>query len=160
MMSDLYETDALAWSEQQAALLQHVAKGERINEMVDWPNVIEEIEAMGRAELHACESLLGQALLHLLKLHMRPESLAAAHWRGEVYGFLTAAQDRFSPSMRQRIDLEKLYERAARQMRIGTDDPDSLRKMPVLCPYTLDDFLAAPSDPASLLGRLDQATPA
>jgi len=158
-MSDLYETDVLAWSEQQSALLQSVARGERVDELVDWPNLIEEIEAMGRAELRACESLLRQALLHLLKLHMWPD-LAAAHWRGEVYGFLTAAQDRFSPTMRQRIDLEKLYERAARQMRIGTDDPDSLRRMPVLCPYTLDDFLAAPSDPASLLGRLDQATPA
>ena len=63
-MSDLYETDGLAWSEQQAALLRHVAEGERINEVVDWPNVIDEIEATGPAQLDACESLLGQALLH------------------------------------------------------------------------------------------------
>ncbi len=158
-MSDLYETDALAWSEQQAALLQHVARGERINDMVDWPNVIEEIEAMGRAELHGCESSLGQALLHLLKLHLRPDDMAAAHWRGEIYGFLTAAQDRLSPSMRLRIGLEKLYERAIRQLRLATNDPDLLRAMPT-CPYTLDDLLATPSDPALLVMKLDQATSA
>ena len=157
-MSDLYETDAFAWSEQQAALLRHVARGERINEMVDWPNVIEEIEAMGRAELHACGSLLGQALLHLLKLHQRPDHMAAAHWRAETYGFLTAAQDRFSPSMRQRIGLEKLYQRAVHQLRLATNDPDSLRAMPGACPYALDDLLAAPSDPALLVMKLDQAT--
>lgn len=157
-MSGLYETDALAWSEQQAALLRHVAEAERINEMVDWPNVIEEIEAMGRAQLDACESLLGQALLHLLKLHLRPDAMAAAHWRGETYGFLNAAQDRFSPSMRQRISLEKLYERALTQLRLSTDDPQSLRAMPATCPYALDDLLAAPSDPALLVAKLDQAT--
>ena len=157
-MSDLYETDALAWSEQQAALLRHVAKGERINEMVDWPNVIEEIEAMGRAELHGCESLLRQALLHLLKLHLRPDDMAALHWRGEVDEFLAAAQDHFSPAMRQRISLEKLYKRATHRLRLTTNDPDSLRTVPTTCPYTLDDLLAAPSDPASLVMKLDQAT--
>lgn len=59
-MSDLYDTDVLTWSERQAALLQRVAAGERINDQVDWPNVIEEIESVGRSELHAIESLLFQ----------------------------------------------------------------------------------------------------
>ncbi len=158
MMSDLYQTDALAWSEQQATLLQHVAKGERINEMVDWPNVIEEIEAMGRAQLDACESLIGQALLHLLKLCLRPDAMAAPHWRGETYGFLSTARRRFGPSMRRRIVLEELYQQAVTQTRLGTDDPQSLRSIPATCPYTLDDLLAAPSDLALLVARLDQAT--
>ena len=74
-MSDLYETGALAWSEQQAARLRHVAEGERIDEMVDWPNVIEEIDAMGRAELHGCEGLISQALPHLLAAPSDPSAL-------------------------------------------------------------------------------------
>ena len=156
-IGDLYDIDVFAWSERQAALLQGVARGERISEMVDWPNVIEEIEAMGRAELHGCESLLGQALLHLLKLHLRPDHMAAAHWRGETYGFLSAARRRFSPSMRQRIDLEELYQQAATQLRLSLDDPQGQRVMPESCPYALDDLLAAPSDVASLVAKLGQA---
>jgi hypothetical protein len=58
-MSDLYDTDILEWSDHQAALLRRVAAGERVNE-VDWPNIIEEVESVGREQLHAVESLLVQ----------------------------------------------------------------------------------------------------
>ena len=46
-MDSLYDTDALAWSEQQADLLRRLAGGERLNEAVDWPNVIEEVADAG-----------------------------------------------------------------------------------------------------------------
>jgi len=42
-MSDLYDTDAALWSDQQAALLRRMANGERVNDQVDCENVIEEI---------------------------------------------------------------------------------------------------------------------
>ena len=137
---------------------QHVVQGERINERIDWLNVIEEIEAMGRARLDACESLLSQAILHLLKLHVRPDTMAAAHWRSDTYGFLSAAQRRFSPSMRRRIAPEELYQQAATQARLSMDDPQSTRAMPASCPYALDDLLAAPSGLASMIARPDQPT--
>jgi len=66
---DLYRRDALAWAEQQAALLRRLAAGERLNEAVDWPNVIDEVQDVGLSELRACQSLLQQATTHLLKLH-------------------------------------------------------------------------------------------
>ena len=119
--------------------------------------MIGEISALGWAEPHGCESLLGQALLHLPTLRQRPDDMAAAHWRGEICGFPTAAQDRFSPPTCQRIGLEKLHGRATRQLRLGTSDPDSLRATPGTCPNALDDLLAARSDPASLVMKLDQA---
>ncbi len=109
-MSDgLYERDALAWAEHQAALLRRLADGERLNEAVDWPNVIEEVRDVGLSERRACRSLLRQSLAHLLKLHAWPDSLSAARWRGEFAGFLTDAWDRFTPSMRRRIDLTDIY---------------------------------------------------
>ena len=43
--SDLYEADILEWSEQQSRLLRRLAAGERVNDQVDWGNVVEEIEA-------------------------------------------------------------------------------------------------------------------
>ena len=49
-MSDLYDTDAVTWAEQQAALLRRIAAGERVNDQVDWENVVEEIEDVGGGE--------------------------------------------------------------------------------------------------------------
>lgn len=69
MPDDLYDRDVLIWSEQQAELLRRLAAGERVNDALDWPNLIEEVESVGRLELHACQSLLRQALVHLLKCH-------------------------------------------------------------------------------------------
>ena len=66
-MSDAYESDILLWSERQAQLLRRLAAGERVNDLVDWENVIEEVESVGSEQLHAVESLLLQALVHILK---------------------------------------------------------------------------------------------
>ncbi len=46
-MSDLYGDDILLWSERQAALLRRMGAGERVNDLVDWENVAEEIESVG-----------------------------------------------------------------------------------------------------------------
>ena len=45
-MSDLYDTDILAWSARQAELLRRMAAGDRVNDQVDWENVAEEIEVV------------------------------------------------------------------------------------------------------------------
>jgi hypothetical protein len=62
-MSDLYDDDILLWSEHEAALLRRLASGEHVNDRdLDWPNISEEIEAVGRSELRACGALLVQAV--------------------------------------------------------------------------------------------------
>ena len=67
-MSDLYDTDILLWSERQAQLLRRRVAGELVNDNdLDWPNIAEEIEDVGRSQLHSVESLLVQALRHMLK---------------------------------------------------------------------------------------------
>jgi hypothetical protein len=55
MPDDLYDRDALAWSERQAALLRRVARGEPVND-VDWDHVVEEIEDVGLSRLNAIAS--------------------------------------------------------------------------------------------------------
>ncbi|WP_428532892.1 DUF29 family protein [Rhodopila sp.] len=67
MPDDLYDRDALAWSEHQATLLRRAASGEQVND-IDWAHVFEEIEGGGLSELHGVQSDLGQILVHLLKL--------------------------------------------------------------------------------------------
>lgn len=153
MPDGLYERDALAWAEQQAALLRRLAAGEAVNEAVDWPNVIEELQDVGLSELRSCRSLLLQAMIHLLKLHAWPGSQSAVHWRGEAGIFLDDAAQRFTPSMRQRVELDDLYARALRRAREATDDAGTPRPLPEGCPFALDELLAG--DLPELAARLD-----
>ena len=143
MPDSLYERDALAWAEQQTTLLRRLATGERVNDAVDWPNVIEELQDVGLSELRACKSLLRQSMLHLLKLHAWPMSMAAAHWRAETRGFLFEAGQAFSPSMRQRIDLTAIHGSALQQARDERDDNGAPRPLPDACPFMIDELLAA-----------------
>jgi hypothetical protein len=115
-MSDLYEDDALACSTRQAALLRRMAAGERVNDQVDWENVAEEIASVGNEQVHAVRSLLIQAFLHDLKAEAWPLARDVPNWRADARGSRTEAADRFTPSMRQKVDLPGLYRRALRRL--------------------------------------------
>jgi hypothetical protein len=53
-VSDPYDDDILLWSVRQAALLRRRAAGELVNDAeIDWTNVTEEIEDVGRSQLNA-----------------------------------------------------------------------------------------------------------
>ena len=140
MPDGLYERDILSWSEHQADLLRRLARGERVND-VDWEHVVEEIEDVGLSELHSVESFLDLMLVHLLKVRGWPDSPSLAHWRGEIGSFQKNAARRFAPSMRQRIDLAKLYRDAVEQL-VGVDyDGVAPLAWPAVCPFTVDELL-------------------
>jgi hypothetical protein len=139
-MSD-YDTDILTWSERQADLLRRVGAGVNANE-IDWPNIIEEIEDVGRSQLAQVKSLLVQAILHGLKADAWPLSGEVPHWEAEARGFRDDAADRFTPSMRQRINVAELYARALRRLPATIDGIPPL-PVPAECPVTLDELLAA-----------------
>ena len=111
-MSGVYDTDILVWSAEQAALLRRLAAGERVNDRVDWTNVIEEIESVGNEQLHAVSSLLTQAMIHRLKAMAWPDARDADNWRAEAECFAGDAADRFAPSMLRRLNLAHIYRRA------------------------------------------------
>jgi Domain of unknown function DUF29 len=134
-MSD-YDTDILQWSEQQAELLRR-----RASNALDWDNLAEEIEDVGRSQLRAVESHLVQALLHDLKVEAWPLSRDVPHWRAEARGQRDDARSAFTPSMRQRLDVAALYHRALRRLPDVIDDVPPL-PVPPACPMTLDELLA------------------
>jgi len=143
--SDLYDTDVMAWSEHQAELLRRMAAGERVNDQVDWENVIEEIESVGRSELRAVASALRNATQHKLYLLGWPNALAVAHWQTEVRVILAEAAKDFRESMRRELapDLPDLY----RLARLGAErhvleEGAPAAPLPDTCPWTLDELLA------------------
>jgi hypothetical protein len=84
-MSDLYDTDFVTWSQRQADLLRRRAAGELVNESdIDWPNVAEEIEALGKNEERALASKLAIIMEHMLKLEASPATDPRAGWRATI----------------------------------------------------------------------------
>jgi len=140
-MSDLYDTDILEWSEHQAALLRRLSGGEAVNAEIDWPNLIEEVEDVGRNTLRACRAQLLQALLHDLKAEAWPLSRDVPHWRSEACVARINAADAYAPSMRQKINVAAIYAKALRALPDTMDDQPPL-PLPDVCPVTLDDLLS------------------
>ena len=139
-MSDLYDADVVAWSEQQARLLARHAAGEPVNEAPDWANIIEEIESVGNEQLFAFESLMMQALLHDLKCEAWPLLPYVPHWQAEARLFRAQARRRFTNAMRRKIDLASIYTDARRAMPKTIDGQPPL-PVPSVCPATLDELL-------------------
>jgi Domain of unknown function DUF29 len=72
----LYERDFSLWLEQQAGLL----RAGRLSEL-DFANLLEEIESMGRKDKNAIQSNLVVVLAHLLKYRFQQRS---SSWRGSI----------------------------------------------------------------------------
>ncbi len=140
-MADLYDEDIVLWSERQAELLRQLAATARVNDAIDWTNIIEEIESVGSEQLHAVESNLVQALIHMLKAQAWPLSQNVPHWEAEARVFRGNAADRFAPSMAQRLDLTRLYRRALRGLPTKIDGQAPL-PVPGDCAWTLEQLLS------------------
>jgi Domain of unknown function DUF29 len=108
---------------------------------VDWENVAEEIESVGRSQLSAVRSHIVQALLHDLKAEAWPVARDAPHWRSEARRARLDAAEAYVPSMHQRINLAELYAKALRIMP-ETIDGTPPRPVPAQFPVTLDELLA------------------
>jgi len=91
-----YDTDTVLWSERQADLLRRVAAGERINDQVDWENVADEIDSVGRSQRLALASYVGLVLEHLMKLEASPAREPRRGWKETV--------------RRTRLDIKRLLE--------------------------------------------------
>jgi len=104
MSDNSYNADILLWSQKQAELLRKRS----VNEL-DWDNIAEEIESVGRSQLHAVQSHIVKALLHDLKAEAWPLSRDVEHWRAEARLHRAAARRQYTPSMRQRLDMAALY---------------------------------------------------
>ena len=120
----LYDTDYLAWIEQQAAALR--ARGGGANAL-DYDNLAEEIEDLGKSEFNACQSFVERIIEHLLKLQFSSEVEPRAHWRGEILAFRDQLQDRLTRTLENRLreKLPLLFQRQVRQLhrRELLDDP-------------------------------------
>ncbi len=159
---DLYQSDILAWSEQQTGALRELATRRDLPNALDLVHVVEEIEDVGQSELNAVRSFIRLALSHAFKCWADPEAPSVRHWLAEIGNWQNELAGRLSPSMRNRIDLDALWARAIRQAelelaehdRLSADVAARLATQAGACAIALDDILADPADPAALVARL------
>jgi predicted YcjX-like family ATPase len=91
----LYERDLVRWSEEQAHALR-AAKESRTNLPIDWDNLAEEIDGLGRALRAELRNRLATVLEHLYKLRLSGADDPRAGWMETV--------------MRERVEIESLLE--------------------------------------------------
>ena len=136
-MTTLYETDFYAWTQRQSALLRQEEFAE-----VDWRNLIEEIESLGRHQQNELRSRLEVLIMHLLKWQWQPEHQSRS-WRSTI-NVQRRDLDRLldeNPSLRSRLPdlLPKAYRRACKD---AFDEMGLLRwRFPAESPYTIDQIL-------------------
>jgi hypothetical protein len=137
-MREQYSTDFNLWISQTAELLR-----ERRWHEVDIPNLIEEVESLGKSERREIASQLTRLLLHLLKWQYQPQRRSDS-WLDSITDARTqielAIED--SPSLKSypTEQLEKSYQRARRQAANQTHMEISV--FPEVCPYLPEWVLA------------------
>lgn len=77
-MSDLYDTDVYTWALQQADALRRRSANE-----IDWDNVAEEIESVGKSEARELASRMALLLAHLLKWRHQTD-LRSKSWEATI----------------------------------------------------------------------------
>jgi hypothetical protein len=83
LMGGLYDQDLVLWTEEQARELR-VAANAGWNVPIDWENVAEEIESLGRSERRALASHIASVIEHLLKLQASPATEPTRGWRETI----------------------------------------------------------------------------
>ena len=134
-LSSIYEEDYQQWLDKTVLLLKN-----RQVDSLDYEHLIEELEAWGREQKNAVESLVIQVIQHLLfyQYWSSEREYNERHWRGELIGFRTQLELRLTTNLRNHLSnrLDYLYSKAKKMAEVKTD-----LKLPSENPYTLADIL-------------------
>jgi Domain of unknown function DUF29 len=134
---NLYETDFLKWIETTVEQLHS-----HDYSSVDWENLIEEIEDMGRSRRDSLESNLIILLMHLLKWQHQPEHRSHS-WKGSIVEHRRRIRKSLknSPSLKPYLEqvFDECYRDAVEQAAAETGLlPETF---PKLCPYSATEIL-------------------
>lgn len=124
-ISDLHERDFNLWIEQ----VKYTLSKRDVSNM-DWDNLLDEIDDMGKSEKRSLESYLERLIEHLLKLRYwhQQRDRNYRHWQVEIVNFRNRIKRllKRSPSLKrymQEIYLE-VYQDAVESQKIEFDIPE------------------------------------
>lgn len=136
MTNDLYEADLHEWTKVQADALRRRAANE-----IDWENLAEEIESVGRSEKREIGSRIEVLLTHLLKWKYQPEHQCQS-WRASIRDSRRELERVLSdnPSLRS-LPGERLP-RAYANSRAKALEETGLLRLPEACPWAIEQVIA------------------
>ncbi len=110
-------------------------------EKLDYDNLIEELQALGRSEKNAVKSLLLQIIVHLMlyQFWQLAKERNANHWAAEIITFRVQLEDKLTTNLRNYLaeELSKIYQNALLIVQKKTQ----LNSLPEKCPYSLEQLL-------------------
>jgi Domain of unknown function DUF29 len=155
-LKTLYDEDIVAWSKQQAEALRAAARTGS-NQLLDWENLAEEIEDLGKSLRISLRSQLSRIIQHQVKLAFSPASDPRKGWRRTIRQARAEIERvlKDSPSLRRELlnlvddETQRSIDLAIRDLEeydeLSRLDLPSLRR----AGYTLDQVLGDwfPPDP-------------
>lgn len=148
LIESLYEADFYSWTQEQAEFLRHQQWSQ-----LDLPNLIEEIESLGKQQRAELRNRLKVLIGHLLKWEYQAEKRSRS-WLMTIRVQRRDTQELLeeNPSLKPYLEeaLQKIYE-SGRDLAVGeTNLP--LKTFSESCPYTLDEIFKDgfyPGEPAT-----------
>src|SRR5215471_10976931 len=87
---NLYDRDFFLWTQEQSAALRRAKDS---NLPLDWENLAEEIESLGKSDRRELRSQIRRVLRHLFKLETSPARAPRAGWRSTIREARTEVAD-------------------------------------------------------------------
>jgi hypothetical protein len=137
-MSTPYETDIIAWADEQAAML-------RAGQLsaIDVTHIAEEIEDVGRSERRELASRMAVLLAHLLKWQFQPGRRGSSWLRTiKEQRRAIAAHLRETPSLKTALADHNWTEGVWADATTKAIDETGLDLFPEDCPWTVDEILS------------------
>ena len=137
--TDLYDTDFYVWTQAQAAALRN-GKAQDL----DWTNLAEEIDSLGKRDRRALMHQLERLLMHLLTWQYHPSMRqtgssgrqAIRHARREMALILND-----SPSLDRQIPTQLAFAYAHARIDASDDTGLPLATFPEQCPWDVEQVL-------------------
>jgi hypothetical protein len=134
-----YDEDFYAWTQAQAAVLRDEQGTE-----LDYSNLAEEIESLGKSQWHTLENRLAVLVRHLLKWRCQPATRQRGRsWRSTIWEQRSRIRRllRQSPSLRPHVLGMLVEEYPSIRQRTLDETGLSPAALPEQCPWTVEEIL-------------------
>ncbi|WP_013324109.1 DUF29 domain-containing protein [Gloeothece verrucosa] len=130
-----YDGDFYQWTVEQAQALR-----QRDLDSLDWDNLIEEIESLGKSDYARVSSKVMRIIQHKLKIDYVAIPECIKHWQHEIKVWQKDIKRQISPSMIRKllVDLDELF-LDAKDLVLDEYDVE----LPQECPYSLDELVSS-----------------
>jgi hypothetical protein len=133
-----YETDVVAWANEQAWLVRN-----KKFELLDIEHIAEEIEDVGKSEQRELTSRMAVLIAHLLKWRFQPE-LRGASWERTIKEQRKALEFHIKqvPSLKSKLSNSECQDAVWADAVTIAIRETGIANFPETCPWTIDNILS------------------